>query len=127
MKKLTLVFFAIMAMFVLTSFNFVSDSKKMNQKSKVSSVKKNKKAKKVAVKKTQPTENQEITETKIEISPEYQQMLADDSSMETMETSTYKQQPVAVAMNEKSMNKENPNKVHYFIRSKESPNLYETK
>lgn len=71
-----------------------------------------KKAKMVAkTKKAKKFKKTEPTETKIEIDSEYEQYLSDEKlDSESLAVATVK---------------ENPSKVHYFIKSKESPNLYE--
>lgn len=133
MKKIYMILFAFTALIVLTSFNYVSSSKAQNSssKNKVYSttnkkMKKNKKTSsaKKNVKKQQDTE---ITETKIEITDEYRQLLNDEETTSLEVVDQHQAMTQKVAVTNQKPNENNPNKVHYFIRSKENPNFYETK
>ena len=115
-NKIIIACFAVLALFSLTSFTYANKpvKKQVAQKSM-------KAKKKVQAKKTFTKPTTEISETRIEITPEYQTLLADDSEtvVEVSQPSQKTYQP-AVAV------RDNPNKVNYFFKSKDS-NLYEVK
>lgn len=130
MKKLYMIIFAFASLMVLSSFNYVSSrtSQSSSQKAKVSSTtnKKVKKNKTVSKKNLKKQQNSEITETKIEITDEYRQLLEDDvTSLEVVVQD--EMHPKVVAESKPKVSENNPNKVHYFIRSKDNPNFYEIK
>lgn len=117
MKKI----FTIITLFTI----LIATASFTNNNSKNQSPKKVKVSKVNKAKKHPKKQNAEITETKIEITPEYQKLMDEDMITETPVAT--QQQPTQVNQMKVATTTENPNKVHYFIKSKESPNLYEIK
>lgn len=119
-KKVIIACFAILAMISLTSFTYAHKPVRKQVAQKVVKAKKKSMAKKVVAKPTT-----EISETRIEITPEYQALAPDESEtvVEVTQPSQKTYQPAKMAVSD---NNPNPNKVNYFFKSKDS-NLYEVK